>query len=140
MSENPEELKYVETHEWVREDGDGTFVVGITDYAQGALGDVVYVELPEVDSEVEMGDEVAVVESVKAASDIYAPLSGTITEVNESLEGNPELVNTDPYRDGWFFRLKLRDVEELSSLMDSESYSELCDNEVTKEVDSRNLN
>ena len=129
MSENPEELKYVETHEWVREDGDGTVGVGITDYAQGALGDVVYVELPEVDSEVEMGDEVAVVESVKAASDIYAPLSGTITEVNESLEGNPELVNTDPYRDGWFFRLKLRDVEELSSLMDSESYSELCDNE-----------
>ncbi len=129
MSENPEELKYVETHEWVREDGDGTVIVGITDYAQGALGDVVYVELPEVGSEVEMGDEVAVVESVKAASDIYAPLSGTITEVNESLEGNPELVNTDPYRDGWFFRLKLRDVEELSSLMDSESYSELCDNE-----------
>ena len=129
MSENPEELKYVETHEWVREDGDGIVLVGITDYAQGALGDVVYVELPEVDSEVEMGDEVAVVESVKAASDIYAPLSGTITEVNESLEGNPELVNTDPYRDGWFFRLKLRDVEELSSLMDSESYSELCDNE-----------
>ena len=128
MSENPEELKYVETHEWVREDVDGTVVVGITDYAQGALGDVVYVELPEVDSEVEMGDEVAVVESVKAASDIYAPLSGTITEVNESLEGNPELVNTDPYRDGWFFRLKLRDVEELSSLMDSESYSQLCDN------------
>ena len=129
MSENPEELKYVETHEWVREDVDGTVIVGITDYAQGALGDVVYVELPEVDSEVEMGDEVAVVESVKAASDIYAPLSGTITEVNESLEGNPELVNTDPYRDGWFFRLKLKDVEELSSLMDSESYSELCDNE-----------
>ena len=129
MSENPEELKYVETHEWVREDGVGTVIVGITDYAQGALGDVVYVELPEVDSEVEMGDEVAVVESVKAASDIYAPLSGTITEVNESLEGNPELVNTDPYRDGWFFRLKLKDVEELSSLMDSESYSELCDNE-----------
>ena len=129
MSENPEELKYVETHEWVREDGDGTVIVGIPDYAQGALGDVVYVALPEVDSEVEMGDEVAVVESVKAASDIYAPLSGTITEVNESLEGNPELVNTDPYRDGWFFRLKLRDVEELSSLMDSESYSELCDNE-----------
>ena len=129
MSENPEELKYVETHEWVREDGDGTVIIGITDYAQGALGDVVYVELPEVDSEFEMGDEVAVVESVKAASDIYAPLSGTITEVNESLEGNPELVNTDPYRDGWFFRLKLRDVEELSSLMDSESYSELCDNE-----------
>ena len=129
MSENPEELKYVETHEWVREDGDGSVLVGITDYAQSALGDVVYVELPEVDSEVEMGDEVAVVESVKAASDIYAPLSGTITEVNESLEGNPELVNTDPYRDGWFFRLKLRDVEELSSLMDSESYSELCDNE-----------
>ena len=129
MSENPGELKYVETHEWVREDSDGTVIVGITDYAQGALGDVVYVELPEADSEVEMGDEVAVVESVKAASDIYAPLSGTITEVNESLEGNPELVNTDPYRDGWFFRLKLRDVEELSSLMDSESYSGLCDNE-----------
>ena len=129
MSENPGELKYVETHEWVREDADGTVIVGITDYAQGALGDEVYVQLPEVDSEVEMGDEVAVVESVKAASDIYAPLSGTITEVNESLESNPELVNTDPYRDGWFFRLKLRDVEELSSLMDSESYSELCDNE-----------
>ena len=132
MSENPEELKYVETHEWVREHGDRTVLVGITDYAQGALGDVVYVELPEVDSEVEMGDEVAVVESVKAASDIYAPLSGTIMEVNESLEGNPELVNRDPYRDGWFFRLKLRDVEELSSLMDSESYSELCDNQEVK--------
>ena len=129
MSENPEELKYVETHEWVREDGDRTVIVGITDYAQSALGDVVYVELPEVDSEVEMGDEVAVVESVKAASDIYAPLSGTIMEVNESLDDNPELINSDPYRDGWFFRLKLRDVEELSSLMDSESYSELCDNE-----------
>ena len=129
MSDNPEELKYVETHEWVREDEDGSVLVGITDFAQSALGDVVYVELPEVDSEVEMGDEVAVVESVKAASDIYAPLSGRITEVNESLEGNPELVNADPYREGWFFRLKLRDVEELSSLMDSESYSELCDNE-----------
>ena len=129
MSDNPEELKYVETHEWVREDEDGSVLVGITDFAQSALGDVVYVELPEVDSEVDMGDEVAVVESVKAASDIYAPLSGRITEVNESLEGNPELVNADPYREGWFFRLKLRDVEELSSLMDSESYSELCDNE-----------
>ena len=129
MSDNPEELKYVETHEWVREDEDGSVLVGITDFAQSALGDVVYVELPEVDSEVDMGDEVAVVESVKAASDIYAPLSGRITEVNESLEGNPELVNADPYRDGWFFRLKLRDVEELSSLMGSESYSELCDNE-----------
>ena len=129
MSDNPEELKYVETHEWVREDGDGSILVGITDFAQSALGDVVYVELPEVDSEVDMGDEVAVVESVKAASDIYAPLSGRITEVNESLEGNPELVNADPYREGWFFRLKLRDVEELSSLMDSESYSELCDNQ-----------
>ena len=109
MAEFPAELKYLETHEWAKLDG-GVVVVGISDHAQDALGDVVYVELPEVGAAYTAGDEVAVVESVKAASDIYAPVSGSILEVNEALEDSPELVNDSPYGDGWFFKISAEDV------------------------------
>ncbi len=129
MSNIPSELKYVASHEWIRVEGDGTVVIGITDHAQDLLGDVVFVELPEVGAEVATGDESGVVESVKAASDIYAPVSGEVVAVNEELEDSPELVNSDPYGDGWFFKLKLSDAEELNTLLDGEAYSEVCDSE-----------
>lgn len=122
MSELPAELKYANSHEWARLESDGTVVVGITDHAQDALGDVVYVELPEVGASVDMGAEVAVVESVKAASDIYAPVTGEILAVNEALEDEPEIVNESPYGDGWFFRLKPVDVAELDGLLDADGY------------------
>ena len=106
MSDIPTELRFVATHEWARLDDDGQVVVGITDHAQEALGDVVFVELPELDGEYAGGAEIGVVESVKAASDIYAPISGTVVAVNDELESQPELVNTDPYGAGWFFKLE----------------------------------
>ncbi len=124
MSDIPSELKYAASHEWVRQEEDGSVTVGITDHAQALLGDVVYVELPEVDSEVSAGDEVAVVESVKAASDIYAPISGTVIEVNESLEDAPETVNSDSYGDGWMFRIQPSAESEMDDLLDAEGYSE----------------
>ncbi len=105
MSEFPTELRYAKSHEWARLEDDGTVTVGISDHAQGALGDVVYVELPELDVVVEGGDEAGVVESVKAASDIYAPIGGTVIAINAVLEDAPETVNQDPYGDGWFFRI-----------------------------------
>ncbi len=123
MSQIPAELKYVSSHEWIRDEGDGIVTVGITEHAQELLGDVVFVEAPEVDSEVDVEDEIAVVESVKAASDIYAPLAGTITEVNEELEDSPELINSDPYGDGWMFKMKI-DSGDLDSLMSAEDYAE----------------
>lgn len=129
MSNIPSELKYVASHEWIRVEGDGTVVIGITDHAQDLLGDVVFVELPEVGAEVATGDESGVVESVKAASDIYAPVSGEVVAVNEELEDAPELVNSDPYGDGWFFKVKLSSAEELSNLLDGEAYAEVCDSE-----------
>ncbi|MGB0205597.1 MAG: glycine cleavage system protein GcvH [Neptuniibacter sp.] len=129
MSNIPSELKYVASHEWIRDEGDGTVVIGITDHAQDLLGDVVFVELPEVGAEVATGDESGVVESVKAASDIYAPVAGEVVAVNEELEDSPELVNSDPYGDGWFFKVKLSDAEELSSLLDGEAYAEVCESE-----------
>ncbi|EAR61111.1 glycine cleavage system protein GcvH [Neptuniibacter caesariensis] len=129
MSNIPSELKYVASHEWIRVEGDGTVTIGVTDHAQDLLGDVVFVELPEVGAEVAMGDESGVVESVKAASDIYAPLSGEVVEVNEELEDSPELVNSDPYADGWFFKLKLSDQDELNELLDAEAYNDLCESE-----------
>ena len=122
MSEIPTDVRYTASHEWVRLEDDGTVTIGITDHAQELLGDVVYVELPEVDSEVALEDELAVVESVKAASDIYAPLSGTIIAVNEDLEDAPETVNSSPYDDGWMFKMKPSEPSELDGLMDSESY------------------
>ncbi len=125
MSLIPSELRYSKSHEWVRQEDDGTVTVGITDHAQKLLGDMVYVEVPEVGGEVEAGDACAVVESVKAASDVYAPVGGEIVAVNERLEDEPELVNQDPYGDGWLFRLRPTDPGELDGLMDADAYAAL---------------
>jgi len=122
MSDIPKDLKYTEEHEWVRKEG-SVGVCGITDYAQEMLTDIVYVELPEVDIEIGQGEQVAVVESVKAVSDVYAPLSGTIVEINEELEDSPEVVNDDPYGDGWIFKIEIADDDELEELMDAEEYA-----------------
>lgn len=124
MSQIPAELKYVSSHEWIRDEGDGVVTVGITDHAQELLGDVVFVDAPEVDSEVDVGDEIAVVESVKAASDIYAPLAGTILEVNEELEDSPEHINSDPYGDGWMFKMKLVDADDMDGLLSADEYAD----------------
>ena len=129
MSEIPTELKYASSHEWARLEEDGTVTVGISDHAQQALGDVVYVEHPEVGQTVSAGAEAGVVESVKAASDIYAPVSGTITEINEALEDAPETVNQDPYGDGWFFKIEPDDTAELGELLDAPAYGEFCEAE-----------
>jgi glycine cleavage system H protein len=124
MSEIPTDLKYRESHEWVREDeGDGV-TVGISDHAQAELGDMVFVELPEPGMSYAQGDACAVVESVKAASDIYAPVSGEVVEINEALEDDPGLVNNDPYGDGWLFRMEPSEVSELDGLLDAEAYSD----------------
>ncbi len=122
MSEILEELKYTKEHEWVRERDDGNIEVGITDHAQTSLGDLVYVELPDVDTEISSGDAFAVVESVKAASDVYLPLSGKIVEVNEALVDGPELVNSDPYGDGWLIRFRPDTPSELDELLSGEDY------------------
>jgi glycine cleavage system H protein len=129
MSEIPAELKFASSHEWARLEDDGTVTVGITDHAQNALGDVVYVELPELDSLVEAGEEAGVVESVKAASDIYAPLGGTVIAVNTVLEDAPETVNQDPYGDGWFFRIEPNDVADLDELLDADGYAAVCEDD-----------
>ncbi|WP_018275574.1 glycine cleavage system protein GcvH [Teredinibacter turnerae] len=122
MSEIRSELKYLSSHEWARVEEDGTVTIGITDHAQEALGDVVFVETPEVGSQVSAGEEAGVVESVKAASDIYSPVTGEVIAVNEVLEEAPETVNESPYDDGWFFKVKPSDVSELDGAMDSEAY------------------
>lgn len=129
MSELPSELKYAATHEWVRVEGDGIVSIGITDHAQDALGDVVFVELPEVGATLNTGEEAGVVESVKAASDIYAPMSGEVVEVNTVLEDEPETVNNSPYGDGWFYKLRISDPSELDDLLDADGYREAVDNE-----------
>ena len=129
MSDTPIELKYAKTHEWARLEDDGTVTVGITDHAQTALGDVVYVELPELDVVLDAGEEAGVVESVKAASDIYAPIGGTIIAVNAVLEDAPETVNQDPYGEGWFFKIQPNDVGELDELLDAEGYTEVAESE-----------
>ncbi|CAO1663978.1 MULTISPECIES: glycine cleavage system protein GcvH [Salinicola] len=125
MSEIPNNLLYTDSHEWVLDNGDGTVTVGITDHAQEALGDVVFVELPEAGRELDAGDEFGVIESVKAASDLYSPLAGEIVEVNEALEDSPETVNDSPYGEGWILKLQLADQGDLESLMSAEAYSEL---------------
>ncbi|MCA6063649.1 glycine cleavage system protein GcvH [Thalassolituus marinus] len=127
MSNIPAELKYVASHEWIRVEADGTVTIGITDFAQAALGDVVFVELPEVGSDVEAEQDIAVVESVKAASDIYAPLSGKIIAVNEELVDAPEKVNEDPYGDAWFFKMEVADAADLENLMDADAYAAACE-------------
>lgn len=127
MSNVTAELKYTREHEWVRHEGDGVYTVGITEHAQELLGDMVFVDLPEVGSSVDIGSECAVVESVKAASDIYVPLSGEIIEVNEALVDAPELVNEQPYQEGWIFRIKITDESELADLLDADAYSALLE-------------
>ncbi|WP_444895858.1 glycine cleavage system protein GcvH [Microbulbifer sp. EKSA008] len=122
MSEIRNELKYLSSHEWARLEEDGTVTIGISDHAQDALGDVVYVETPEVGTNLAAGDEAGVVESVKAASDIYSPVSGEVVAVNEALEDAPETVNSSPYDDGWFFRIKPSDVSELDNMLDADTY------------------
>lgn len=127
MSHLPKDLKYASSHEWLRIESDGTAYVGITDHAQAQMGDLVYVECPELGRALSFGDEAGVVESVKAASDIYAPVSGTVLAINEKLEDNPELVNQDPYGDGWMFQLKLSDALEADNLMSADEYKEQLD-------------
>ncbi|PTQ89536.1 glycine cleavage system protein GcvH [Agitococcus lubricus] len=123
MSNTPSELKYASSHEWARLEGD-IVVVGITDHAQEALGDLVFVELPEVGDTVAAGDEAGVVESVKAASDIYAPVSGEVVAINTALEDTPELINSDPYGEGWMYKIRVSSVEELDDLLSSDEYDE----------------
>jgi len=127
MSNIPSELKYATSHEWVRQEGNGVVTIGITEHAQELLGDMVFVELPDVDDEISTGDDVAVAESVKAASDIYAPVSGKVIEVNEDLEDSPELVNSDAFGEGWLFKVQLDDEAELAALLDSEGYANSID-------------
>lgn len=122
------DVRYLKTHEWARKDGD-EIIVGISDYAQSTLSDVVYVELPEVDDEVEQSDQLGVVESVKAAGDVYAPMSGTIVAVNEDLEGAPELVNEEPFGKGWLVRLAPSDPGEWDGLLDVEAYKAVVEEE-----------
>ncbi|PVZ83044.1 glycine cleavage system protein H [Serratia sp. S1B] len=122
MSNVPTELKYAASHEWVRDEGNGEYLVGITEHAQELLGDMVFVDLPEVGTVVSAGDECAVAESVKAASDIYAPISGEIIAINDALESSPDLVNSEPYADGWLFRIKASDEAELDMLLDADAY------------------
>jgi len=129
MSEFPPGLRYARTHEWARLEQDGTVTIGITDFAQQALGDVVFVEHPELGRALEPSDEAGVVESVKAASDIYSPIAGTVVAVNEALEDAPEQVNQDPYGEGWFFRVEPADAAELDGLMDAEAYARFCESE-----------
>lgn len=124
MSDLRPELKYLASHEWARLEEDGTVTIGITDHAQEALGDVVYVEAPEVGSRVAVGEEAGVVESVKAASDIFSPVSGEVIAVNELLEDAPETVNSSPYDEGWFFRVQPDDVDELENCMSADEYQE----------------
>lgn len=127
MSDFPTELKYANSHEWARLESDGIVVVGITNHAQDALGDIVFIELPESGAEVDAGAEIAVVESVKAASDIYSPVSGEVVDVNSALEDEPELVNGSPYEDGWLFTIKISSSEDLSNLLDAEGYQAIVE-------------
>ncbi|MFT5139842.1 MAG: glycine cleavage system H protein [Lysobacterales bacterium] len=124
MSSVPSELKYTQSHEWIGVEPDGSVRIGITDHAQEELGDLVFVELPEVGEVINQGDPCAVVESVKAASDIYAPVTGEIIAINEDLDEDPGAINSDPYGDGWLFQISLSDVEELGGLLTPEVYEE----------------
>ncbi len=129
MSEVPAELKYVKSHEWVEILDDGSVRVGITDHAQDLLGDLVYVELPEVGTALEAGQDCAVIESVKAASDAYAPLAGEVLEINDVLESAPETINTSPYNDGWMFRMQPANADDIQGLLDADAYQKLLDAE-----------
>lgn len=127
--EVPGNLKYTKEHEWVRDEGDGLVTIGITAHAQDALGDIVFFEAPDVGAEVEQNDEFCVVESVKAVSDVYAPLSGEVAEVNEAVIDSPELINESPYADGWLVKIRYSDAAELDALMDADEYTDLLESE-----------
>ena len=127
MSDIPGDLKFLSSHEWARVESDGTITIGISDYAQDLLGDIVFVELPEVGQSVDAENDTAIVESVKAASDIYSPLSGEVIEVNSLLEDQPEIINSSPYEDGWLFKLAPSDIGELDNLLSPEDYSDICE-------------
>ena len=123
MSELPDNVKYLSSHEWVKLEEDGTVTVGISDHAQDLLGDIVFVELPEVGQQLNAEEEAAVVESVKAASDVFSPISGEVTEINEKLIDKPEVVNASPYEDGWFYKMKPQDLSSLEGLLSPEEYA-----------------
>ncbi|MCU7914917.1 MAG: glycine cleavage system protein GcvH [Candidatus Thiodiazotropha sp. (ex Gloverina cf. vestifex)] len=125
MSDTPKELRYAKSHEWLRDEGDGTATIGISEHAQELLGDLVFVDLPEVGAKVEAGSDCAVVESVKAASDVYSPVTGEVIEVNESLDDAPETINENAFGNGWMFKVKLDDAGELDSLLDADAYDAL---------------
>ncbi|WP_282298651.1 MULTISPECIES: glycine cleavage system protein GcvH [unclassified Stenotrophomonas] len=129
MSEIPGDLKFLKSHEWARVEGDGRVTIGISDHAQGLLGDLVYVELPDVGAEAKAGEQIAVVESVKAASDVYSPVSGTVVEVNSSLTDKPETINEDAYGDGWMFVVELSNKEEINDLLDPDAYAEVLESD-----------
>ncbi|MBU4683849.1 glycine cleavage system protein GcvH [Cedecea davisae] len=129
MSNVPNELKYSKEHEWLRKEADGSYTVGITEHAQGLLGDMVFIDLPEVGATVSAGDDCAVAESVKAASDIYAPISGEIVAVNDELSDNPEQVNSEPYGAGWIFKIKASDEAQVAALLDASAYEALLEDE-----------
>lgn len=125
MSNTPKDLRYTKSHEWLRDEGDGTATIGVTEHAQELLGDLVFVDLPDVGATVAAGGDCAVVESVKAASDVYSPVSGEVIEVNEALDGAPETINEDAFDAGWLFKLKLSDTGELEGLLDADAYATL---------------
>lgn len=129
MSEIPGDLKFLKSHEWARVEGNGRVTVGISDHAQGLLGDLVYVELPEVGAEAKAGEQIAVVESVKAASDVYSPISGKVVEVNSALSDKPETINEDAYGEGWMFVVELTNAEEVNDLLDPDAYAEALEND-----------
>ena len=129
MSEIPGDLKFLKSHEWARVEGNGRVTVGISDHAQGLLGDLVYVELPNVGDAVEAGNAVAVVESVKAASDVYSPVSGKVVEVNAALADKPETINEDAYGEGWLFVVEASDADQLAELLSPDDYAELIEGE-----------
>ncbi|EQM80804.1 glycine cleavage system protein GcvH [Stenotrophomonas maltophilia] len=129
MSEIPGDLKFLKSHEWARVEGNGRVTVGISDHAQGLLGDLVYVELPEVGAEAKAGEQIAVVESVKAASDVYSPISGKVVEVNSALSDKPETINEDAYGEGWMFVVELANTEEVNDLLDPDAYAEVLESD-----------
>jgi len=129
MSNIPTDLRYTKTHEWIARNDDGTLTIGITEHAQGLLGDMVFVEVPEEGTTFQEGDDSAVVESVKAASDVYSPVDGEVTEGNEALADAPEMINSDPFGDGWIYKIKPEDDGAFDGLMDADAYKEIIDSE-----------
>ena len=127
MGDIPGDLKFLSSHEWVRVEPDGAVTIGISDHAQDLLGDIVFVELPEIGQSIDAETDAAIVESVKAASDVYSPISGEVTEVNPILEDQPEIINSSPYEDGWFYKMIPSDLGEIENLLSPEDYSEVCE-------------